>query len=52
MLILTCKKNETITVTLPTGEIISITVTKANNNQTRLGFKAPESIKIFRNKLN
>lgn len=44
MLILTRKKNEVITI----GDDIEIIVSSIDDNQVRIGIKAPSNVKIYR----
>lgn len=46
MLILERKKEQKIKLTTPSGEVVTITVVKSSPNKVRLGFEAPESVKI------
>ena len=51
MLVLTRKPSETITITLPSNEILIIELTSIKGNSARVGIDAPEHIKIERTEL-
>ena len=51
MLVLSRKKQESVTITTQTGEYITITVTDINHKQVRIGIKAPNECSIVRNEL-
>lgn len=51
MLVLTRKKNEDIIITLENGRTITIRLLEAKYDKAKLGFTAPEGIKILRREL-
>ena len=51
MLVLSRKVDEVIVFTLPTGEIIKIVVTSIDRGKVRLGFIAPQHVRIVRSEL-
>lgn len=51
MIVLTRRKGEQLTIFLPNGEEVILTVTKVSGGQTRLGFDCSNAVKIFRNEL-
>lgn len=51
MLVLTRKKSEAITFLTASGERIEFEVIEFREGKVRLGFKAPPSVKIFRNEI-
>jgi carbon storage regulator CsrA len=54
MLVLSRKHNESLILTLPTGEIVKITVMRplGYSHQVRLAFDAPPSVRIWRSELS
>jgi carbon storage regulator len=48
MLVLSRLKGEQIEITLPTGEIILITVVEIHRGRVRIGVKAPRTIRVHR----
>ena len=51
MLIITTKPNETITITLPSNEVLIIELTSIEGNSARIGIEALEHIKIEQTEL-
>ena len=51
MLVLSRKEGESIVLTTPTGETVTITLTKYRGAQTIVGIEAPKSRKILRSEL-
>ena len=51
MLVLARSINETITITVPDGTVITIKVCETRPTKCRLGIDAPESYKIKRGEL-
>ena len=51
MLVLSRKEGESITLKTTTGETVIIALTKYRGSQTKVGIKAPESVKILRSEL-
>ena len=52
MLVLSRKAGESVTLTTPAGEEITITCIKIAHNQTRLGIEAPDDVLILRSELD
>lgn len=52
MLILTRRVAETIVITLPSGETVSVTVLGVKGNQVRIGTAAPKHIGIHRQEIH
>jgi carbon storage regulator len=48
MLVLTRRIGETLTIEVPDGQEIRVTVTGLNGNQVRLGTEAPWEIRVSR----
>ena len=51
MLVLSRKKDETITITTPSGDEILITILQAKHGTTSVGIDAPQEYSILRNEL-
>ena len=51
MLVLTRKVDESITLTLPDGSVIVITLTEVRGDKVRIGIDAPGSIQVLRSEL-
>jgi carbon storage regulator CsrA len=51
MLVLTRKLHESITLTLPSGEVIEVEVVKLASGKVRLGVKAEPETKVMRKEL-
>ena len=51
MLCLTRKENEAVVLLLPGGDEITVTVIEIDRNKIRLGFQAPDSVKIWRQEI-
>jgi carbon storage regulator len=51
MLVLSRKANQTVIVTLPDGREMRVTVVDIDRNKIRLGFDAPDDVKIMREEL-
>lgn len=51
MLVLSRKKNESIILTLPSGDTIRVSVVDLYHGKVRLGFEASKEVKIFREEL-
>lgn len=51
MLVLARKTGEVVIVTLPDGREMRVTVVDIDRNKIRLGFDAPDDVKIMREEL-
>ena len=51
MLVVSRKEGESIILKTDTGETVTISLTKYQGAQTRVGIAAPESVRIFRSEL-
>ena len=51
MLVLTRKENESIEITLPDGQQLTVMVTEVERGRARIGIEAPTEIKILRSEL-
>jgi carbon storage regulator len=51
MLVFTRKKDESIIITCPTGEVIKIIVNDIMGNKIRVGIEAPKHIPVNRNEV-
>jgi carbon storage regulator len=51
MLVITRKTDESIVITVPSGEEVEITVLEAAKDRARLGIKAAREVKIMRSEL-
>jgi carbon storage regulator CsrA len=51
MLVLARKTGETVIVTLPDGREMRVVVVDIDRNKIRLGFTAPDDVKIMREEL-
>ena len=51
MLVLTRKENESIEITLPDSQQLTIMVTEVERGRARIGIEAPTEIKILRSEL-
>ena len=51
MLVLTRKESESITLNLPDGEKITVTLKKIRGSQVQIGIEAEQVIKIWRTEL-
>jgi carbon storage regulator len=52
MLILTRRIGETLVITLPNGETVSVTVLGVKGNQVRIGTEAPKHIAVNRKEIH
>lgn len=48
MLVLARLANESVDILLPSGETVTVTVVEQRGPKVRLGFDAPDAIKIYR----
>lgn len=48
MLILSRFTNDQVFLTLPNGEVITVTIVEVRNGKVRVGFEAPQDVEILR----
>lgn len=51
MLVLTRRQGQYVSVKLPSGEIITVHIVQAKNDQVRIGINAPRSIQVDRGEI-
>jgi len=51
MLVLTRKVDESLTLTLPDGSVIVITLTEVRGDKVRIGIDAPRDVTVLRSEL-
>lgn len=51
MLVLTRRKRESLIVTLPSGEIMTLTICDLRSDKVKLGVEAPDEVKVQREEL-
>ena len=51
MLVLTRKVDESLTLTLPDGSVIVITLTEVRGDNVRIGIDAPRDVTVLRSEL-
>ncbi len=48
MLVLTRKLNESIVIISTNGELVTVGISRVDNERVKLGIEAPQNVKIFR----